>query len=76
MNFEFTLTVPSTRNFRAIDLINEYAKNTRGLCVVRDQYFTPYVLKNGVWYKYDHWRIEQHPENPDLINVTIFMTEK
>lgn len=72
----FTLTVPKTRNFTASSLMYEYAQNTRGVCFVRDRYFTSFLCKNCVWYEYDHLKQEQHPENPDLINVTVFLKER
>lgn len=73
---EFTLTLPKTKNFCAIDLMNQYAKNTPGAFFVRDQYFNSYILKNCVWYVYDHWKIENHPDDPEKIIVTVYMKEK
>ena len=72
---EFTLTISADWNYTPSDLMNRYAKNTRGVTFFRDRYFSSYICKNGVWYEYSHLKTKQ-TDNPDFITVTVYLKEK
>lgn len=71
---KFTLTVPKTRNYTAESLMIEYANNTHGVTIVRDRYFTSFLLRNCVWYEYDHMHRQANADNTET--VTVFLKEK
>lgn len=71
----FTLTVLKCWNFTPSDLMRDYCANNRNASFQRNKYFTPYIYTDGNSYQYDHWSIAEHPENPELINVTVYLKE-
>lgn len=71
---QFTLIVSKTRNFSASSLMCEYARNTPGASMARDQYFNNYISMNGKLYSYDHMVLETYDKEHDT--VTVFLKEK
>ena len=71
--FEFTIIVPQSWDYRPVDLMKLYAKNSTGAKFY--YYESPAILEvNGVQYKYEHWNIKKNNDGREI--VTVYLIEK
>ena len=67
-NFEFTISVPQSWDYRPVDLMKLYAKNSTGAKFYYDE-GRAILEVNGLQYKYGYWNIKKNNDGREIVTV-------